>query len=213
MTAFTKLKVDDFLDGIADRTPTPGGGAVAAASGALACAMGRMVAVYSIGKKTESTKSARIESVLDRLVRADQAMRRLIVEDAAAYTLLTQAAKAIREDEGARPQHRAALATAIFVPLEMMALAAETLALLDEFKEDASRYLLSDLGVAAVLAEATARAARYSVLVNLRELEHVEDRRSIHAEVTHLLERSGRHRQSIEDFVSPFLGENQKQRR
>lgn len=208
MNEFTKLKLDDFLDRIADRTPTPGGGAVAAASGALACAMGRMVAAYSIGKKTEPTKKARIESVLNRLTRADRAMRRLIVEDAAAYTRLTEAAKAVRESESVKPEHQAALATAILVPLEMMALAAETLAVLDEFKEDASRYLLSDLGVAALLAEATAHAARYSVLVNLRDLEQVEDRRHTHTEVAHLLDRSSRHRESIEDFVSPFLGEN-----
>jgi formiminotetrahydrofolate cyclodeaminase len=208
MNPFTKLEFRDFLDRIADRTPTPGGGAVAAASGALACAMGRMVAAYSIGKKTEPTKKARVESVLGKLVRADRAMRRLIAEDAAAYTRLTQAAKAVRESESAKPEHQAALATAILVPLEMMALAAETLIVLDELKEDASRCLLSDLGVAAVLAEATARAARYSVVVNLRDLEQVEDRWRTHAEVAHLLDRSGRHRQSIEDFISPLLGEN-----
>jgi formiminotetrahydrofolate cyclodeaminase len=208
MNEFTKLKLDDFFNRIADRTPTPGGGAVAAASGALACAMGRMVAAYSIGKKTEPTRRVRVESVLDRLARADRAMRRLIVEDAAAYTRLTEAAKAIRESESAKPEHQAALATAILVPLEMMGLAVETLAVLDEFKEDASRYLLSDLGVAAVLAEATAHAARYSVLVNLRDLQQVEDRRHTHTEVAHLLDRSSRHRESIEDFVSPFLGEN-----
>lgn len=208
MNEFTNLKVDDFLDCIADRTPTPGGGAVAAASGALACAMGRMVAAYSIGKKTEPTKRARVESALDRLARADRAMRRLIVEDAAAYTRLTEAAKAVTESESAKPEHQAALATAILVPLEMMALATETLAVLDAFKEDASRYLLSDLGVAALLAEATAHAARYSVLVNLRDLEQVEDRRHTHTEAAHLLDRSSRHRESIEDFVSPFLGEN-----
>ncbi|UCF34798.1 MAG: cyclodeaminase/cyclohydrolase family protein [Phycisphaerales bacterium] len=207
MNEFTNLKVDDFLDRIAGRTPTPGGGAVAAASGALACAMGCMVAAYSIGKKTEPTKRARVESALERLARADRAMRRLIAEDAAAYTRLTEAAKDVTESESAKPVHQAALATAILVPLEMMALASETLAVLDEFKEDASGYLLSDLGVAAVLAEATARAACYSVLVNLRDLQQVEDRRHTHAEVAHLLDRSSRHRKSIEDFVSPLLGE------
>ncbi len=47
MDDLTKLTVESFLDEVADRTPTPGGGAVSALAGALACAMARMVAAYS----------------------------------------------------------------------------------------------------------------------------------------------------------------------
>ncbi|MGI0068150.1 MAG: cyclodeaminase/cyclohydrolase family protein, partial [Thermoplasmata archaeon] len=36
-----------FLDRIAARTPTPGGGSAAAAAGALAAALGEMVLAYS----------------------------------------------------------------------------------------------------------------------------------------------------------------------
>ena len=43
--------VRDFLEAIASSTPTPGGGSVAALSGALSAALSRMVSALAIGKQ------------------------------------------------------------------------------------------------------------------------------------------------------------------
>ena len=44
-------QLDEFLNAVAAREPTPGGGAVAATAGALGAALARMVAAYSISPK------------------------------------------------------------------------------------------------------------------------------------------------------------------
>lgn len=45
------LTVTDFLDRVSSNDPVPGGGSVAALAGALASALGTMVARLTIGKK------------------------------------------------------------------------------------------------------------------------------------------------------------------
>jgi len=171
MNEFTQWRVEAFLDRTAERTPTPGGGGVTALAGALACAMGRMVLAYSVGRKTEDAKRARVEAALGKLRRADELLRASITADARAYEKMTDLSRAAREDESQKAPYTQAILAAVAVPMEMAALASGALDALDAIKADTSRYLVSDLGVAAVLADATARAARYSVLINVQELK------------------------------------------
>jgi len=49
---FAEMRLSDFLEKIAAKTPTPGGGSVSAAVGAMGAALGVMTARYS-----ESTES------------------------------------------------------------------------------------------------------------------------------------------------------------
>jgi formiminotetrahydrofolate cyclodeaminase len=203
MQDFAALSLEEFLDQTADRTPTPGGGSVTGMAGALSCAMANMVAAYSVGKKTDPQKKTRVETVAVQLHRADQLLRALITQDAVAYSAMTQAAKAAKGDDAAAYQD--AVLSALSVPVEMAALASHTLTTLDEFKQDASRYLLSDLGISAVLAEATARAARYTVLVNVAELADPAQRRKLLGEMDVVLAHCSSHRESIEAFVTAHL--------
>ena len=159
MEELIDLRIKDFLDATARRCPTPGGGAVAATAGALACSMARMVAAFSVGKKTEAEKSSRVAAFGDRFARADALMRGLIQEDATVYAVMTRAGKDAKEDAGKKTEFAEAVIAAIRIPMQMVAVASNLLSSLDEFKPDSSRYLLSDLGVGAVLAAAAARAA------------------------------------------------------
>jgi formiminotetrahydrofolate cyclodeaminase len=205
MDDYTELSVDAFLDQVAERTPTPGGGGVAGLAGALACAMGRMVAGYSVNKQTEPAVRAQVESVNLQLQRADELMRALITRDADAYTAMTEAAKAPGKHAPARAAYHEAVLAAISVPMEAAALSSNTLSTLDEFKESASRNLLSDLGVAAVLADAAAQAAAYSVWVNARELGDTSLRAKIISDTDKTIDHCARHRKSIEAYVRSHL--------
>jgi formiminotetrahydrofolate cyclodeaminase len=205
MQDFTQLSVNDFLDQVADKTPTPGGGGVAAAAGALACAMAKMVAGYSINKKADESARRRIEDLAVRLHRADELLRASITQDAEAYVNMTAAAKAAKDDKTRQPAHHDAILAAIAVPMEMAATASNALSAMDELKALASRYLISDLGVAAVIADACAQAAQCSVLVNLGALpdEATQTRiaTDIEAVVAHCAERRG----SIQAYVRDHL--------
>ena len=199
MNEFTRLTVAEFLDRLADRTPTPGGGAVAAAAGALSCAMGRMVAAYSVGKKTSEEVRGRVEPAREKLRRLDELLRRLMAEDAVAYAHMTGV------DRSDVPAHQAAVIAAVSVPLGIAAAASEALEVLDDLKADASRYLLSDLGVAAVMADATARSAAYSVRVNLPEVADPGTRDRLADDIRRIVGHCDRRRASIEAFVEDRL--------
>ncbi len=229
MDDLTKLTVESFLDEVADRTPTPGGGAVSALAGGLACAMARMVAAYSepnrdrkeaanpnhdrkeaanppsVNKHTKAPVPSKVQAAATALHRADELSRALITQDAIAYTEMTGAAKAARGDPSKKPAYDQAVLAAIAVPMEMAAVASNALSTMDELKSIASRYLLSDLGIAAVLACATARAARYNVRINAPELADPATRARILAEIDRIVDHCEDSRASIEGFVGAGL--------
>ena len=76
---------------------------------------------------------------------------------------------------------------------------------MDNLKAVASRYLLSDLGVAAVLAEATARAAWYSVRINAHEMTDDATRAKLLSDISRTVEHCARHREAVEAFVRETL--------
>ncbi len=190
MDELVGMKLDDFLDATANRSPTPGGGAVAAAAGALSCAMARMVVAYSVNKKTSTEARDKIEPIAQQLQRADQLCRSLMDQDAAAYTKMTTAAKATKDNEDKRGEYQQAVLEAVGVPLQLAALSSTVLATLDTFKEYTNRYLVSDLGVAGVLALATCQAAAFSVRINIPELTNTEQRERIKADLQAVLSRA-----------------------
>ena len=139
-----------------------------------------------------------------RLHRADQLIRALITQDATAYADMVahrKEAKAAGDDATAQTAYAAAVLAALAVPMEMAAVASNALATIDEFKTAANRYLLSDLAIAAVLADATARAARYSLRINAFELSDGPTRVEILANADRIVERCTHHLESVESFV------------
>ena len=158
--------LDDFLDAVAARQPTPGGGAVAAAAGALACSMARMVAAYSPISDSDPAASRLVKKLQEQLQRADEAIRELLSEDGRAYMELREASKRLKNHPGSKGEHDTALALATTIPLEIAGVACEALYVMERLLPVANRHLLSDLGVAAVMAEAAVRASSYMVRVN-----------------------------------------------
>jgi glutamate formiminotransferase/formiminotetrahydrofolate cyclodeaminase len=191
--------VSAFLDRLADRTPTPGGGAVAALAGALAASMARMVGAYSSGRQSSPEQPQPVTALCDELAIADRMLRRLVQEDAAAYEQVAQALRAAREpsEEANRRLHEA-IAIAMAVPMEIAAIAASTLNVIQRLLPMASPYLLSDVGVAAVAADACIKAAAYSVRVNAAELTDESERTTVHTQLADIMRRASATRAAIE---------------
>lgn len=207
MDDFTKERVGGFLDQLADRTPAPGGGGASALAGALSCAMARMVAAYSIGKKTTPAEKAKVEGAASRLIRADQILRALITQDAEAYVRMKSASKEARGDAADPHAYQTAVLSAIGVPIQIMATVSNALTTMVELQQAANKYLLSDLGVAAVLADATGQAAWYCVRVNAAELDDEAVRTKILADASSSRGHCSKLRQVVESFVQGKLEE------
>ena len=173
MTAFLDQPVRDFLDQLADRTPTPGGGGAAAVTGAMAAGLVAMTARFSARQLPEAG---------DLAGQADELRRRatnLADLDAQAYTAVLEALRLPKE----AGQRREALLGAAVVPLEIAELGARVARLAVRVAEAGNPNLRGDAVTGAVLAAASARSAACLVDINVRlgELDPGLSRRAARA--------------------------------
>lgn len=172
----TDYTIEKFAEELASASPAPGGGSAAAICGALGAALASMVANLTVGR--EKFKSAE-DTMRKVLVRAD-AMRgdflALAEEDTEAFDAFMAAwklPKSTEEEKVARSYAiESAAATAAEVPLRTLEACAALAGLAKEAAEFGNPNVLSDAGVAALLALAAAKSAAFNVRVNLPNIKN-----------------------------------------
>lgn len=167
MMDLRETRLGDLLEAVAERTPAPGGGAVAAAVGALSTALGRMVVAYSTGKPDLAGHAELHARAAGALSRAGALLLALADEDARAYAELSRLRRLPEDNPERVARYGDAAAAALGSPLATLAACTDVLRLLAELAPASNRHLRSDLAIAGVLAEAGARASWWNVKVNL----------------------------------------------
>lgn len=169
-----------LLEKIEAKHPTPGGGAVAAWSGAMGCALAGMVVAYSVDREPEHEDALR--NAQRELATARALLMELAEEDAAAYADLSAALK-IPKDDPTRPERLApAVRRAVEVPRIVGATGFNVLRVLEGISTICNPYLRSDLGVAAAQMEASIRGAAWMIQANLPLLKDATERRQLDEE-------------------------------
>ncbi len=171
--ALREWTVGDLIDGIGDKTPAPGGGAVAATVGALAAALGRMVVSFSAGKKRLTEHEPMYEDVGGELRRAAALLVALADEDAEAFARFQELQKRPEDDPDRVHGLKPAAMAAATAPLSVLATCADLLRTLERLVGASNVWLRSDLAIAAQLALAAAAAAKWNVAVNIPTLEQL----------------------------------------
>ena len=166
---FEELPFREFLTQLAEKSPTPGGGAAASAVGALAAALAGMVVSYSLGKKNLAPHEPALQEAAGVLARASSLMMRLADEDAAAYGAVNELSR-LPEGDPRRALLAEAQRASVQAPMAMMAACVDLLRLFEELAGKTNRHLRSDLAIAAVLADAAAAAGGWNVWINLPTL-------------------------------------------
>ena len=181
----TDKPVTNFLDELASNAPAPGGGSVAAMSGALGAALVSMVCNLTLGKKAYADVQDEINDLLVQSEALRQELTGLLEEDVKAYTGYSKAAKMPRGTEEEKAERQvvmlAALKVATDVPLAIAEAAVKVMDLCMPAAEKGNKWAVSDAGVAVLMAEAALRSAALNVLINLGSLkdeEFVADRRA-----------------------------------
>jgi formiminotetrahydrofolate cyclodeaminase len=162
---FSQHTIQQFLSELAAKSPTPGGGAAAPICGAVGAALANMVVSYSLGKKNLAEHQPALESAASALSAATRRFQALAEEDAVAYSRMNELQR-LPEDDPRRGELDAATSKAVEVPVQVLALCAETLELCARLAGISNKHLLSDLAIAAVLLDACARSSRWNVLIN-----------------------------------------------
>jgi len=166
-TNLASQTVGGFLESLDAKVPTPGGGAAAAITGATAAATAGMVVSYSINKKSLSEHSVFNTDAQKQLHRARTMFLMLADEDAAGYGVLNALWKLDKNDPKRVAGCADAVSGAINPPRAMLALSVDLLRLCESLITMTNRQLKSDLGVAAVLGNASAKAAAWNVRINI----------------------------------------------
>lgn len=173
-----KKTVSAFLDEVASSSPAPGGGSVAAVSGALGVALTAMVCNLTIGKK----KYAEVEEEMKGILASAEAQRaqftELIDKDADAFKKVMEAFGLPKETEEQKALRSAAITAATkeaaLVPLEVMKHCIDGLALAQQVAANGNRNSVSDAGVSALMLHAACEAAALNVMINLNGLSDAE---------------------------------------
>ena len=182
-----------LLDAVAAPTPAPGGGSVAALSGALAASLGQMVAQLSRQKKSQAQFADRLSEALAAFRHAGDALARAIDDDSAAYEAVMSAfrlPKATPEEQQKRTGAiQQATRGAAEVPMQTAEAAGSLLTLLGQLEPLISPSMMSDLRVGRLMAAAAVRGALENVAINLDSITDAPYVSAMRARVAAMEER------------------------
>lgn len=167
--------MQSYIDKLASKSPEPGGGSAAALVGSLGAALVSMVGNLTLGKEKYEGVQDQVKRLLQRSesVRAD--LQRLMQEDTEAFSGVSAAYKLPRETEEQKKARsekiqEALKGAATEVPFQVCEKSLEVARLSLTAAEIGNVGAVSDAGVAALFADAFARAAAMNVRINLNSI-------------------------------------------
>jgi len=187
-----------------------GGGAAAAHAATLAAALGEMVAhlIERRGKQEDLEREAR--DALQALQALRLRLSGAAEEDGASFAQVLAARRLPQKNEEERRARanavEEALKGAASVPLEVASLAVQVGELLETLAELGEPAWLSDSATGTQLALASAKSARYNVLVNTSEIEDEEFAYEHVARVDDLLTRAREIAARVEAMLMESIG-------
>ena len=203
--AFASKSLHTFLDELASAEPAPGGGSVAALSGALGASLVAMVCRLTIGKKGYEAVSAEMRAILPRAEALQRELVDLMQADTDAYTRVMNAYKLPKrtdEEKAARARAlQAALQHASDVPLCVAEACVQVLALARPIAEKGNQNAVSDGGVGTLMAEAGLRGAAFNVRINLHSIDDAAFVQARRARVAKLFADAARAEREILSIV------------
>ena len=164
-------RVIDFVAATASKEPTPGGGAIAALTGATGVALAEMVANLTFGKKGYEE----VQSEMEELQTKSEAIRNRMLElsqaDADVFNIFMNALGLPKNTDEEKATRTAAIQQAYkdaaMVPFEIGELAYQIFDLAELASRKGNQNLITDGIIAAINARAAVKAAFLNVRINL----------------------------------------------
>ena len=178
------MTIQTFLDELASKASTPGGGGAAAVSGAMGAALISMVANFTVGKKGYEDVEEDAKEILAKSEDLRAKLTDAIKDDVDVFNRVMAAygmPKETDEEKAARSAEiQAALKEATDVPLECARLCREVVNLSQPIADKGNNNVISDAGVAVLAGYAGLRSAALNVYINIggiKDQEFADDRR------------------------------------
>jgi len=198
-------KVSNFLDELASNSPTPGGGSVAALAGALGAALISMVGNLTIGKKRYKDVEEDIKKIISSSEKLRYELSQLMEEDVKAFNNFMATYKMPKETEDEKKirteKIQESLIEAAKVPLKVAYKCLEVLSLSREVAEKGNINVISDAGVAALMAEAALESAILNVKINLKMIKDEKVRTELSASIKEILLKENGQKKEVLEIV------------
>ncbi|MBN1567256.1 MAG: cyclodeaminase/cyclohydrolase family protein [Acidobacteria bacterium] len=186
-------EIDGFLSALAAAKPLPGGGSAAALAGALAAALGEMMAGLTEGRDNFESIRSQVLEIHAEMAGCRNELKSLVEEDALAYQSLLDA---IRMPRGTGEQMVArkdamekAVRSATDTPLRTARVAVRILEGLKTLIEIGIPSAKSDAAVGVQLAYACLKGGQYNVLANIRRMADTSFAGRCRTEITDLVQK------------------------
>lgn len=170
------MSITDFTDELASNSPAPGGGSIAALTGALASALASMVGNLTVGKSKYKKVNEEMKELSYKAQQLKEFFINIIDDDTDAFNEIMNAFKlAKNSDEEKSIRDNAineATKKATMIPFSVMEKIPELYSLIEIALNKGNQSALSDAGVAALNAKTAFYGAYYNVLINLKDLEN-----------------------------------------
>jgi len=184
-------KVSNFLDELASNSPTPGGGSVAALAGALGAALISMVGNLTVGKKKYEDVEEDIKKIISSSEKLRYELSQLIEEDVKVFNNFMATYKMPKETEDEKKVRaekiQETLIKAAKIPLKVAYKCLDIFSLSKEVAEKGNINVISDAGVAVLMAEAAMESAILNVKINLRMIKDEKVRTELSSFIKELL--------------------------
>jgi formiminotetrahydrofolate cyclodeaminase len=182
------MPINEFVESLGAKEPTPGGGGAAALAGALGAALCSMVGNYTTGKKAYAAYEEDVIHMIDASEESAERLLELVQADADEFSKISAAFALPKDDPNRHEAIQEATLAALEPPLEMMREIAKVIDLLEEMCDKGSRMLVSDVGCGASIAQGALVAASLNVFVNTKGLDDREKAAEIEAEVASMID-------------------------
>ncbi len=175
----TDLTLEGFMNETASESPAPGGGSVAAYTGAMGTALGTMVANLSAHKRGWDDRWEEFSGWAEKGKEIQNALLRLVDEDTRAFNRIMEAfglpKKSEEEKEERNKAIREATLNAMNVPLQVMQSAEKALEVLEAMVKTGNPNSVSDAGVGTLAIRTAVEGAFMNVKINFKGMEEDEE--------------------------------------
>ena len=208
-----ELRVDEFLNELASSSPAPGGGSVSALAGANGCSLMLMVGNLTTSKKKfasldENVRTSYLNS-LGIFKKNNNSFINLIDADTDAFNQLMKAFKLPKNSDEEIAQRikeiDKATLTCIRVPLNVSALALETLRLVEDMIEYSNKNTLSDQGVCVLMLYSAIEGAAMNVMINLPGLNDDDLKREFKQTINEIISEAEQIKEKLLEEIKYLL--------
>ncbi|MCF6464445.1 formimidoyltetrahydrofolate cyclodeaminase [Clostridium sp. Cult2] len=206
--------IGDYIDKVASKEPTPGGGSVAALAGSLGSALTAMVGYLTIGRKMYEELDEKIKEEMrqnfEELKKSIEKLNHIVDEDTKAFDKVMEAFKLPKETDEEKKNRFEAIQEGYKIALEVPLRCAEecfkVLKIQKVFADYGNVNAITDVGVGALLAATGLEGALLNVKINLLSIKDEEFKNKMEEKVDNLLKEGIELKEKLLKIVYERLG-------